>query len=153
MTKIVDWKKIIPPKNVVRANLDFYKSDNLSLTDFNNKIYVDEYYSQPLVETSINHARLYGDWIIKTYFEDDFIIMRITDDKSGQYIELAFNSLNDQLTFVKEMYSNKNIKFDKSDIDLENIKEIKKNKNNVISVIGMISGLSLFYYFFRSNKN
>jgi len=152
MNRIVDWKKIIPPKNVVRANLDFYKSD-VSLTEFDNKTYVDDYYALPLVKSSVNHARLYGDWVVKTYFEDDFIILRLTDDKSGQYIELAFNSLNDQLTFIKEVYSNKNFKFDKSDIDLENIKKNKENKNKSLSTLGMISGLGLLYYLFKSNRN
>jgi hypothetical protein len=141
-------KLIIIPKNI---NLE--KSD-IDLSKFNNKMYGNDHYYANTIEPDIKikGAYLSGMWEISNYSLDsgEFII-KLTEDKSGNYIELEFNNSVEGIKFMNELSVGKKIKQKEPGFNFEKIINSEKTKNGAI--FGGLISLALFSYLkFKKNK-
>lgn len=147
----VNWKDIFPPKNVLKAQLDFYKSD-INIIDKNGKEYVDPEFGYPEPFSKINYIVLNGQWEMDSFIEDGKHKLKIFDAKSGQSIEFAFSSLSDKVSFVNEIYSNRPIKQVNTGMNIEGIINDKLN-NKSTNWFPLITSMGLFAaYLFSKRK-
>lgn len=109
--KRVFFKDIMLPKNKVENELKNYKSDYINLKEFNKKVYEDPIYSKELPISNVVYANFNGDWLIDSYTDEYGIeILKFIDNKSGQYVELAFADTVNKMKFANEVYSSGIIK-------------------------------------------
>jgi len=148
----VNWKEVFPKQNVLRAEMDFYRS-TVNISDKNGKEYIDPEFGYPEPFSKINYIVLNGDWEMDSYTEDEKHKLKLIDAKSGQSLEFAFSSFSDKVAFTNEIYCNKPIKQVNTGIDIESIvngRLVKKTVNwlPVITSMGLVAA-----YFFSKRKN
>jgi len=107
----VFFKDIMLPKKDLQKELENYKSDYIKLQEFDKKLYIDPMYSEELPISNVVYANFNGDWIVDARTDDyGMEILKFTDDKSGQYFELAFPDVVNKIKFASEVYTSKPIK-------------------------------------------
>ena len=149
----VNWKDIFPAKNALKAQLDFYKSD-IDVSKYAGKEYVDPEFGYPEPSFKINYVILNGEWEMDSFVEDEKHKLKIVDDKSGQFIEFAFSSFSDKVSFVNEIYSNKPIKQINTGINVESIVNDKINEKpkSWFPLIASMGLVAISYFFYKRRK-
>lgn len=137
----VNWKQIFKPKNVIKAELEFYKSDYVDISKYNGKIYVDPEFGVNEPKSNIDYVLLNGIWEIDSYVENkDEFIVKLIDGKSGQSIEFSFDTISDKINFINKIYSNKPVKQINSGL-LDTEKIINKTESNNKGLISTLTTL------------
>jgi hypothetical protein len=115
-----------------------YKS-NINLSRYNNKLYIDPQYGLDHHSSTINYAVFSNEWDIEDVREDH--ILKIIHRSSGNTISLSFNSLNDKINFVKNIYAAKPIKQVNKGMNLERLANshlkpaVRKSLNSILNKI------------------
>jgi|SRR3990167_3574776 len=141
---IVIWRTKFPRSYEVKTQLYSYKSST-SIKEFDNKLYVDETYGYQFIVSEINYARLYGNWEIASYNEDDKFVLKLIDTKSRQFIELIFPTITDGICFINELYADKEVMQIGRGINIENItNKDKKFEHELKDLIKLIPNLLMY---------
>ena len=138
--KKVYLKDIFPKKRFEEIN---YKSDYINLSEFDNKVYEDPFFGNPVINAEVKFVRVYGDWDMETFTEEnDQFVLRLIDNKRtiDQKIELVFPSASDMVTFVNEMYSNQPVKQIGTGMNLEDLKYVESPKTSTYEKISVALG-------------
>jgi len=123
------------PRKDVQKELENYKSDYIDLHEFDKKLYVDPIYSEELPVSNVLYANISGDWIVDTNTDEyGREILKFIDDKSGQYIEIAFPDAVNRMKFANEVYTKLPVKQEHSGAsvsDLINRNALYEEKKSV----------------------
>lgn len=78
---------------------------DVDLSELNNKLYEDPFYSQENNPVKVNAVSFRGDFNLETYktSKGEYAV-RITDNKSGNIIKFYLDSLVEQQTFVRKFH-------------------------------------------------
>jgi len=135
-SKKIYFKDIMPSKYQVKAELSVYESTDIDLSEFKGKLYDDPVFGQELPKACSIFSVLYGDWLLEE--EDDekagIYMIKLIDNKSGQYIKIGFADKTNKLKFLNEMNVSRPIKQQNSGMNIEdvvnkNLIYVKKKKN------------------------
>jgi hypothetical protein len=102
----------------VSKQLNAYRSD-ISVREYDYKLYVDPQYGEELNPSVINYAVLSSKWSIEDVHEDHTI--KIIHKQTQDSISLSFNSFKDKLAFAANIYSSAPVKQVGKGHDLESI--------------------------------
>lgn len=156
----VFFKDIMLSKRDAEDALKNYKSDYIDLSKFNHKLYEDSVYSKKLPISRVIYANFKGDWVVSSNVDDyDMNVLKFTDNKSGQYFEIAFPDAVDMAKFASEIYSTTALKQENSGLNIQKLTEEKvlypdKNVNVKTAVkSGLVFlGIASLIYSFRNKK-
>jgi hypothetical protein len=126
--------KMDSKKNSRSVDSGQYQS-NISIKNFENKLYVDPLYGYEEPKAVINFAVFSSKWDLEELAEDN--IIRIIHRDSGDSISLAFKSLFDKIMFVKNIYSSQPIKQVGKGLDIEDMANmhIKPKEDKLIKKV------------------
>lgn len=103
----VNLRDRFPKPGEVENELSSCKA-NYDISQYRDKLYIDPFYSVEIPYSNVAWALLKGEWQIDSYTDDyHFEILKITDNKSGQSIEIGFTDKMNQIRFVNEMQTSK----------------------------------------------
>lgn len=140
------FRNIMPTKQVSKARLSTYASEDVNLKEFNNKLYDDPYFGQEMSIASTVYSVLTGDWLIDEEI-DEFTqnpVIKLIDNKSGQSIRIAFPDHTNKLRFLNEMNTSQEIKQENSGMRIDNIvnQNVLYPKKKFLTKIGIASVLA-----------
>jgi len=144
----INFRTLLPTKEAVQNELSNYVSD-IDVSSFKNKLYEDPFYSNPVIKSSVSFLRVYGDWDMETFKEEnDSFVLRLINNKGtfDQKIELSFPTVGDLVTFVDEMYSNHPIKQIGTGMNLEDQNYADSSKTKKIGKILVGIGVGILAY-------
>jgi len=151
------FKNIMPNNYVRKAILSTYTSPYIDLSEFKNKLYVDPIFGEDTSYSVVSFSSLNGDWLIDEETDDyGSIIIKFTDNKSGNYIKIAFPDQINKLKFLNEMHTYKPIKQENpgmniSDIVNNNVLYKKENGLTTLKVattmLAITTGVGLLAFF------
>jgi hypothetical protein len=107
----------------------------ISISQYANKIYIDPFYGIPMPKAAVNYSIFSSRWDIEEVNEDN--ILKIIHRESGDSISLSFNTYEDKIEFVKNIYANKTIKQIGTNNRLEKLanRNIKPQKDNYLNSV------------------
>lgn len=152
------FRDIMPTKQISRARLSTYTSDDVNLKEFNGKLYDDPYFGQEMITAKVLFTVVKGDWLIDEE-TDEFTqnpIVKLIDNKSGQILEFAFPDQTNKLIFLNEMSVSQEIKQQNSGMNIGEV--VNKNlypKKKTLTAIGIAvvaTGLGLLAFSKKGKK-
>lgn len=152
-------RDILPTKQVLRARLSTYTSDYVNLKEFDGKLYDDPYFGQEMTTSKVLYTVVKGDWLIDEEIDEftQTLIVKLTDNKSGQTIKFAFPDHTNKLIFLNEMNVSNEIKQENSGMAIGEVvnKNVLYPKKKVLVKVGIasiIAGLGIFAYLKKKNE-
>jgi len=151
----VFFKDIMLPKKDLQKELENYKSDYIKLQEFDKKLYVDPMYSEELPISNVVYANLKGNWVVDAYTDDyGMEVLKFIDDKSGQFIELAFPDAVNKMKFANEVYTSAPIKQENPGMmigQLASQNQLEKDKPYMVSDFLKVASVFLLGVFSLSS--
>ena len=154
--RIVNFKDILPSKQMIHAILTTCKSTGVDLSEFDGKLYEDEIFSQEMPRAASTYSILQGEWLIAEEYDEftEMPIIKFTDNKSGQYFKIAFPDHINKIKFLNEMSASQDVHQETSGMNIEGI--VNKNtiypkKKALVKAVAAfaITGIGLLAYFNR----
>ncbi len=153
------FRDIIPTKQVSIARLSTYRSTDINLKPFEGKLYDDPYFGQEMSVANTLYSVLKGDWLLDEEIDEatQTPIIKLTDNKSGQFIKIAFPDQTNKLKFLNEMVVSQEIKQENPGMRLDsvvnkNILYPKKKDLIKLGITSTIIGIGIFTFLKKKNK-
>jgi len=151
-------KDIMPTKQVVEARLSTYTSTDTNITEYDGKLYADPIYSEELPMAVSTFAILHGDWLLDEELGDfGEVILKIIDNKSGQYIKIGFPDQINKLKFLNEIHTTQPIRQENSGMNISGVvndNTLHEKKNNLVKlgIASIIAGIGFLAFSKKSKK-